>query len=43
MNKKRLGRGLESLLGREEGGYDPVSVDANDLDANLLVGAGCSC
>lgn len=31
MNKRRLGRGLESLLGREEGGYDPVSVDTNDL------------
>ncbi|MHC5542733.1 ParB N-terminal domain-containing protein, partial [Singulisphaera rosea] len=31
MNKRRLGRGLESLLGREEGGFDPVSVDTNDL------------
>jgi ParB family transcriptional regulator, chromosome partitioning protein len=31
VNKRRLGRGLESLLGRDEGGYDPVSVDVSDL------------
>ncbi|AGA26090.1 ParB/RepB/Spo0J family partition protein [Singulisphaera acidiphila] len=31
MNKRRLGRGLESLLGRDEGGFDPGSVDASDL------------
>jgi ParB family chromosome partitioning protein len=31
VNKRRLGRGLEALLGREEGGYDPVSVDTADL------------
>ena len=31
MNKRRLGRGLEALLGREEGGYDPVSLDSTDL------------
>lgn len=28
MNKKRLGRGLDALLGREEGGYEPTSLDA---------------
>lgn len=31
MNKRRLGRGLESLLGREDGGYDAGSVDLTDL------------
>lgn len=31
MNKRRLGRGLEALLGREEGGFEPSSFDANDL------------
>lgn len=31
MNKRRLGRGLEALLGREEGGYEPSSLDSSDL------------
>ena len=31
MNKRRLGRGLESLLGREEGGFEPSSLDTGDL------------
>ena len=30
-NKRRLGRGLEALLGREEGGFEPGSLDAADL------------
>ena len=31
MNKRRLGRGLEALLGRDEGGFDPGSYDQADL------------
>lgn len=31
MVKRRLGRGLEALLGREEGGYEPSTVDGNEL------------
>ncbi|GAC1447799.1 MAG: ParB/RepB/Spo0J family partition protein [Isosphaeraceae bacterium] len=31
MNKRRLGRGLEALLGRDEGGYEPSTLDAIDL------------
>ena len=31
MNKRRLGRGLESLLGREDGGMEPGNVDPTDL------------
>jgi ParB family chromosome partitioning protein len=31
VNKRRLGRGLEALLGREEGGLEPESFDAGDL------------
>ena len=31
MNKRRLGRGLEALLGREEGGFEGGSLDASDL------------
>jgi ParB family chromosome partitioning protein len=31
VNKRRLGRGLESLLGRDEGGFEPSSVDSSDL------------
>ncbi len=31
MNKRRLGRGLEALLGREEGGFEGGSVDACEL------------
>ena len=31
MNKKRLGRGLESLLGTGEGGHEPSSIEAADL------------
>ncbi|WP_337175279.1 ParB/RepB/Spo0J family partition protein [Paludisphaera sp.] len=27
MNKRRLGRGLEALLGREEGGFEPGSLE----------------
>lgn len=30
MNKRRLGRGLEALLGREEGGFEPSSVEAGE-------------
>jgi ParB family chromosome partitioning protein len=30
VNKRRLGRGLEALLGRDEGGYDPASVDVSE-------------
>ncbi|WZO99139.1 ParB/RepB/Spo0J family partition protein [Isosphaeraceae bacterium EP7] len=30
-NKKRLGRGLDALLGREEGGFEPSSLDTGDL------------
>jgi ParB family chromosome partitioning protein len=31
MNKRRLGRGLEALLGREEGGFEPGSLEPCDL------------
>ena len=31
MNKRRLGRGLEALLGREEGGFEPGSLEATEL------------
>src|SRR3954468_11765547 len=31
MNKKRLGRGLESLLGTGEGGHEPSTIEAADL------------
>jgi ParB family chromosome partitioning protein len=31
VNKRRLGRGLEALLGRDDGGYEPGSGDDNDL------------
>jgi ParB family chromosome partitioning protein len=31
VNKRRLGRGLEALLGREEGGYEGGSGEANEL------------
>ena len=31
MNKRRLGRGLESLLGREEGGFEPNSAESSEL------------
>ena len=31
MNKRRLGRGLEALLGREEGGFEPGSLEGSDL------------
>ena len=31
MNKRRLGRGLEALLGREEGGFEPSSLEAAEL------------
>ncbi len=31
MNKRRLGRGLEALLGRDEGGFEGGSVDACEL------------
>ncbi|WP_165227183.1 ParB/RepB/Spo0J family partition protein [Aquisphaera insulae] len=31
MNKRRLGRGLEALLGREEGGFEPGSLEASEL------------
>jgi ParB family chromosome partitioning protein len=31
VNKRRLGRGLEALLGRDEGGFEASSNDANEL------------
>jgi ParB family transcriptional regulator, chromosome partitioning protein len=31
VNKRRLGRGLEALLGRDEGGSDPGSYEGGDL------------
>ncbi len=31
MNKRRLGRGLDALLGREEGGFEAASLEAADL------------
>ena len=31
MNKRRLGRGLEALLGRDEGGFEPSSYEAAEL------------
>jgi ParB family chromosome partitioning protein len=31
VNKRRLGRGLEALLGREEGGFEPSSGDTHEL------------
>ena len=31
VNKRRLGRGLEALLGREEGGFEPSSLDQAEL------------
>lgn len=31
MNKRRLGRGLEALLGRDDGGYEPSAGDSSEL------------
>ncbi len=31
MNKRRLGRGLEALLGREEGGFEPGSLETTEM------------
>ena len=31
MNRRRLGRGLEALLGREDGGFEASSLDSNEL------------
>jgi ParB family chromosome partitioning protein len=31
VNKRRLGRGLEALLGRDEGGFEPASYDSSEL------------
>ena len=31
MNKRRLGRGLEALLGREDGGFEPSSLEQAEL------------
>ena len=31
MNKRRLGRGLEALLGRDEGGFEPSSLEHAEL------------
>jgi ParB family chromosome partitioning protein len=31
VNKRRLGRGLEALLGRDEGGFEPGSYDSAEL------------
>ena len=30
-NKRRLGRGLAALLGTEEGGFEPSSLDSAEL------------
>ena len=30
MSKRRLGRGLEALLGREDGGYEPATLDLGE-------------
>jgi ParB family chromosome partitioning protein len=30
VNKRRLGRGLEALLGRDEGGYEPGTLDTQE-------------
>jgi ParB family chromosome partitioning protein len=32
VNRRRLGRGLEALLGREEGGFEASSLEASDLN-----------
>ncbi len=32
LSKRRLGRGLEALLGRDEGGYEPSSLDSTELN-----------
>src|SRR5881227_1413821 len=37
VNKRRLGRGLEALLGREEGGFEPGSFETADL-VSIAVG-----
>jgi ParB family chromosome partitioning protein len=31
VNKRRLGRGLEALLGRDEGGYDPTALETSEM------------
>lgn len=31
MNKRRLGRGLEALLGREEGGFEPGGLEETEM------------
>jgi ParB family chromosome partitioning protein len=31
VNRRRLGRGLEALLGREEGGIEPASLESGEL------------
>ncbi len=31
LSKRRLGRGLEALLGRDEGGYEPSALDGAEL------------
>src|SRR3954470_2301214 len=31
VNKRRLGRGLEALLGREEGGFEPGTFEGSEL------------
>jgi ParB family chromosome partitioning protein len=31
VNKRRLGRGLEALLGREEGGFEPGSLETSEM------------
>src|SRR4029077_4953471 len=31
VNKRPLGRGLEALLGRDEGGFEPSSLEGEDL------------
>ena len=37
MNKKRLGRGLDALLGREEGGFEPSSWETSTDLAHISI------
>ncbi len=37
MNKRRLGRGLDSLLGSDEGGFEAASLEAADLQRLLVI------
>lgn len=37
MNKRRLGRGLDSLLGRDEGGSEPTSLETSSESTHVAV------